>query len=555
MQFTYQYKGNSQVASDVNQSSVSFAPDSLRKPTFFVATLKQGLAFREAISALHQVVVCDMRFQPRDKSDYEQWLAQMQEQLLAEFISKGTQAKDKLERVKHELSQLNKQSSELLAPYYKAQSKYFNYLYQHDMDAWWVLDPVITVNPDEVFFECFSEDESSYGKLSCRYEVFEKITDFECGTTNIDYSQGLYEQFQQIRDYKKTQLIIDPDGFKVQTADGDSFEEKKIDLPDSWIRGFLQVSSAMTMPMVAIDLQPMDIHNICQMLRRHKERVGPRSMRFVLTPGHRVKIIFEPWGYELICRRSIYQGSTEQTVRVWGRRRIHILERLIPLADKFTLHLLGDGMPSFYIADLGDLSFTLGLSGWSANDWSKMANFDLMAARSEVDDITASSIYQALLSKWVASAEQLSKATGFDRVTVTTALAKYAQHGQVLYDLSQGLYRIRELSREPLDMSVLRFSNEREALAQRFVDAQLATLQTPSEYNGGISLHGEVLDNAVCYQSTLTIDSDFRISAASCHCHFYHQNKLRKGPCEHMIALRLLFNQSVKANKNNGIDR
>jgi len=555
MEFTYQYKGSSQVASGVNQSSVSFAPDALRKPTFFVAALKQGLAFREAISALHQVVISDMRFQPRDKGDYEQWLAQMQEQLLAEFISNGTQAKDKLEQVKHELAQLNKQSNELLAPYYKAQGQYFNYLYQHDIDAWWVLDPVITVNPDEVFFECFSEDESSYGKLSCHYDVFEKITDFECGTTNIDYSQGLYEQFQQIRDYKKTQLIIDPDGFNIQTGDAQSFEEKKIDLPDSWVRGFLQVSSAMTLPMVVIDLQPMDIHNICQMLRRHKERTGPRSMRFVLTPGQCVKIVFDPWGYELICRRSIYQGSTEQTIRVWGRRRIHILERLIPIAEKFTLHLLGDGMPSFYIADLGDLSFTLGLSGWSANDWSKMANFDLMAAREEVDDITANSIYQALLKKWVASAEQLSKDTGFDQMTVRSSLAKYAQHGQVLYDLDQDVYRVRELSREPLDMKLLRFSNQREELAQRFVDANLVTLKTYSECNDGISLDGEILDNAVCYQTALTIDSDFRISAASCHCHFYHQNKLRKGPCEHMIALRLFFNQRVNANKNKGIDR
>ncbi len=28
------------------------------------------------------------------------------------------------------------------------------YLYTKDCDAWIVLDPVITVHPDEVFFEC-----------------------------------------------------------------------------------------------------------------------------------------------------------------------------------------------------------------------------------------------------------------------------------------------------------------------------------------------------------------------------------------------------------------
>ena len=42
---------------------------------------------------------------------------------------------------------------------------YFQYLLKRDYQAWIVLDPVITVHPDQVFFECFSKDESSYGRL------------------------------------------------------------------------------------------------------------------------------------------------------------------------------------------------------------------------------------------------------------------------------------------------------------------------------------------------------------------------------------------------------
>ena len=113
-----------------------------------------------------------------------------------------------------------------------------------------MLDPVISVHPDEMFFECFSEDESSYGKLSCSHNVFTNVSDKAFGTTNIDYSDGLYEEFQKIRSYKRTTLAIDPGGFAVKTGDDEGFDEKKIDLPDSWVRGFLQVSSAMTMPMV-----------------------------------------------------------------------------------------------------------------------------------------------------------------------------------------------------------------------------------------------------------------------------------------------------------------
>ena len=111
-----------------------------------------------------------------------------------------------------------------------------------------LFDPVITVHPDEVFFECFSHDESSYGRLGAGYEVFEDIGEFACGTTNIDYSAALYDEFQKIRTYKETRFEIDPSGFDVRTTGEAEYREVKIDLPDSWVRGFLQVSSAMCCP-------------------------------------------------------------------------------------------------------------------------------------------------------------------------------------------------------------------------------------------------------------------------------------------------------------------
>jgi hypothetical protein len=65
---------------------------------------------------------------------------------------------------------------------------------------------------------------------------------------------------------------VDPSGFEVQTTAEDTFKELKIDLPDTWVRGFLQVSSAMTLPTVSFDLHPMDVHNLCFVLRRNKEK-------------------------------------------------------------------------------------------------------------------------------------------------------------------------------------------------------------------------------------------------------------------------------------------
>ena len=543
MEFKYRYVGKSQVSTQSSSTDLSFAPDSLRPPTYFVGKLKQHLAFREAISALHNVVISDMRYKPKDRSDYLEWLANEEERLLLEFTARKNDLQEKVSGIQQQLQQIAHEEHKVMKPFYKAQKSYFHYLWQKDRDAWYVLDPVITVHPDEVFFECFSEDESSYGKLSCQFNVFDHISDKAYGTTNIDYSEGLYQEFQKIRTYRETSLKIDPDGFQVQSGTDDVFEEKKIDLPDSWVRGFLQVSSAMTMPMVALNLHPMDVHNLCYCLRRRKERVGPRALRFELTPERPVKIVLEPWDQVITCARSLYQGETSRKIRVWGRRRLHILERLIPMAKSFKVYLLGNGMPSFYVADLGEMSFTLGLSGWSANDWSRMGNFDLLAPRGEVDEITLMRVYQALCETWQESCESLAKRLKLDETVVKSALAACSQQGQVLYDLASKVYRIRELCREPLPLSSLRFSNEREEKASLFVNAQLVKLTHQSTVDKGVSIQGEVLDDGNTYLTRILIDHDDRLQDAQCQCFFYRRQKLSKGPCEHMLALRLYHNR------------
>src|SRR5262249_39786163 len=157
-----------------------------------------------------------------------------------------------------------------------------------------------------------------------------------------------------------------------------------------------------------------------------------------------------PWNYEVVCPRSVYEGSEKTEVRVWGRRRIHILERLIPVARQFKVYLLGKGMPSFYLADLGDMTFTLGLSGWTTNDWSSAGNFDVLARRARGDDQTKQRVFAALKETWFEAPDSLARRLGLERSVVLGALSAYTQAGRAIWDLNKNVYRVRELSREPL---------------------------------------------------------------------------------------------------------
>jgi hypothetical protein len=538
MEFAYRYFGGTTAASDAKSTSFDFAPDTSREPTFFVGEVARHMPFREAISALHHVVVSDLRFKPKDRTAYFEWLKGHEQQMLAEALAQRGNVKAKVDELRAEMAELNKRSQALMGPFYKARQALFDFLYKKDRDAWFVLDPVITVHPDEIFFECFSLDESSYGRLSCDHDTFSQISEMSYGTTNIDYSYALFDEFQKIRSYRNTTLAIDPKGFEVQTTNEESYREDKIDLPDSWVRGFLQVSSAMAQPGHVVDLHPMDMHSILARLAARRERHGPRSLRFFLTPGEPVRVLIEPWDDTLTFRRSIYTGTTSAEIRIWGRRRLGILARALPLAKSVRLHLLGNGMPSFTVVDFGGLRFTLGLSGWTSNDWSRAGQFDLLAPRHPVDDATAGIVFDALRGRHFATAGDIAGATGLGQPIVHAALTAYTQAGRVMYDLDKGVFRLRELTREPLPMAALRFASPQEEKADRFVAARLVTIKAVGERDGKRVIDGEVLDDAKTYAPMIVLDGDDRMVEARCNCYFYGHNKMMRGPCEHMLALR-----------------
>ena len=549
MIFDYQYYGKSQVS----DSGMSFVPDASRQSTYFVGTLGDNVRFREAISALHKVVLDDQRYKPRDTTAYKEWakareMKEYQELLLEQqsddFTIRETQ--EQLDGLRAHLDNYRVPDRE----FQRAKAKYVRYLYKVNRDAWWVLDPVITVHPDSLFFECFSKDESSYGKLSCKYDVFSNISEYQEGTTNIDYSYDLYNEFQKIRDYRQTDFTVEPGGFTVETQDEEAYREVKIDLPDSWVRGFLQVSSAMALPSKKVRFSPMDIYSFCLLLRQKREKVGPRSIRFELTPGEPPVVIFDPWGTKFVCRHSVYMGDSRESIRIWGRRRIHILERLIPIAKHFDLYLLGYGLPYFFVADLGTMEFTLGLSGWSSNNFSASGNFDLLAPREEVDDVTKVLVFEELKKTWFATVDELAQNLNLDKAVVASVLSSYTQAGRVVYDLDKDVYRARELSRDPLPMEQLRFSNPQEEAAMRFVqrkaienvDISSFTFMKDEKEKEGMKVQAVLKgQSGGDFHSTLCMDEDRRIlsSHTRCSCRYFADNALRKGPCAHLLALRL----------------
>ena len=75
MQVGFAYAGRSAVVQPPGKrwQALALVPNLTRDPVAFDAPLRQPLRFREAMSALHDTVISDLRFKKRDKAAYQQW--------------------------------------------------------------------------------------------------------------------------------------------------------------------------------------------------------------------------------------------------------------------------------------------------------------------------------------------------------------------------------------------------------------------------------------------------------------------------------------------------
>ncbi len=511
------YGGASQVVSDEAGSRLALFTNRERPPVRLRGQLREPLLVREALSCLYDIVSSDFRYVHKDRTAYIAY------------------------------QRMKKNAAGLSA--WQAQQAYYEWMSRNDPLAFLVLDPVVTVHPDALLFEVFSKDEGTYAQLAIDWSAVEVEGEKICGTTNIDYSKGLFEGIQRMRSYRSTRLEIGDEevAVAVETAAGESSAiEKTIKVPDTWLRGFLQVQSAATLTATVVQIAAIDLYNVLRKLRLNadQKRKG-RGIRIELVPGEAPRLVLEPWEEVITTDAGPYTGKTPAMIRIWGRRRLLLLRRLLPFIESVELHLLGSGLPSFYVLRAGAVRLTLGLSGFTSANWAQAVAFDLLLPREAEEGVeeTLAAVLAVLSERHVASAEDLAKATKLERRLVLRALQLGCQYGQVMYDLAAGVYRHRPLLGAEIDRSRLEYRNLRERLAHDLLAAKAVKIKGENRVFGvGLEITGEVAVKADRreYRPQMTLDDDGRVRKAECTCSFYRKHKLKEGPCAHLIALRLM---------------
>ena len=540
MNLTVAYKGRSGLSSGTAGMALSFAPNLRRDRVSFVGDLRYPLRFREAVSALHAIVVSDLKYKPKDRSAYQAYLKQVREREGAILRLAFQKSRDELraEEVDPMPAGLDERFKSLREKYWSNRLSYSDYLTKNDPALWRLLvpcDPVVTVAPDVLFFECFSKDESSYGCLTVDRNSFATQDAVALGTTNVDYSLPLYEEFQRLRTYRRTRFAVDPAGFEVSTEGSVDYREEKIDLPPTWLRGFMQLQAAMSVASRRVRISREGLYNVLAYLKKNRTRKSPRAVRFELVPGQPVQLVLEPWEIRIKLHDLPYDGPVAETIRSSGRDRLLTLARLLPLVDGVDVFLLGTGLPSFWSVRMSEMRLLLGLSGWTANDWTSGggALADLAPPVEPSEDLLGD-IATAFRESPSLTFEQVCRRTGAAAPFVAAGLNRFALLGQLIHDLGAGIYRWRQILPAELSIKQVKFDSPEAEAAKNLVSAGRVNVNRDETVAGLRVIAGKVENR----DAEVVINSDGKVSRGQCNCSHWFKFKLRAGPCRHMQALR-----------------
>lgn len=515
-QVQFDYKSRSEVVAERDGSSVLLALDGGRSAASVRGALRDGALFRDALMTAVAIWQSDLRYRGRDRSDY-----------FAYLLKQGKRANAKV---------------------WEAQKQFIDAQYSDETRSEGVLDPLLTVDEGELSLEVFSRDESAYARLTLSEELFDGFSASQ-GSSFVDLSPELLERVDRLRTYVPVRLDAGP---AISTRV--KGETRAVNVPNNWLRGFLQVQSAATLPAVSCEIAPIDLYNLLFALRTRKAKKPPRGLRFELIPGAKPRLVIEPWELVLECHGEIYKGSAPKVVRTFGRQRLLQLARALPYLKSARVQLLGPGLPIFWVLDMGPAKLTVGLTGWTESSWASAASFDQLIPHADIGASLDGAALALLRTRGPQQLNALVSELRTSREEARASLQRECLRGRVLFDVATGLYRARDLFAQPVSDEVIRFGSAREERALRLLgdgksspSGEVSVTKIHEISGEGVEIHGEVIDKEArrTYAPHFTIDLEGRVSGAVCSCSTFQRAGLREGPCEHMIALRIAYGRKV----------
>ncbi|MGW3286657.1 SWIM zinc finger family protein [Streptomyces sp. NPDC001002] len=370
------------------------------------------------------------------------------------------------------------------------------------------LDPVVTGNGDRLRFESFS----GCGGVYARLDVLAPGLDggeVGHGTTNVDVNNPLREALSRIGSDDPLHLRVGPEELAVTTLGG-AVVEKKVPLPDRWLRGFAEAQVIAAGFDLRAELPAADAVRFLRALPRGGGR-GSAGPRWVVPAGGALRpttravsgAVCLPGPERLIALQRILRHAT--ALRVYG-----------PAVSG------ADATASAWEAVLPGMRLTLTLSPDASRGFSGEGGvLDALATDEAAEDAELISVLLA----WEPRVDiaDLATASGLTAERVRAALVRLGTSGRVGYDTAEAAYFHREL---PYDAERVEKHNPRLRAARGLVAA------------GAVRLDG-VLATVTAEDGHAHRVRD-EAGVLSCSCLWWAKYRGGRGPCKHALAVRMV---------------
>ncbi|MFD0566607.1 SWIM zinc finger family protein [Kitasatospora saccharophila] len=373
------------------------------------------------------------------------------------------------------------------------------------------LDPVVTADGDRLRFESFS----GCGGVHARLDVLPEGLDGAAtghGTTNVDVNAPLREALRLRTPGERLRLAVGADELAVGVG-AEELVERRVPLPQRWLKGFAETQVLTARFDRRAALPAAEAVRFLRTLPAGVSGSGRSTVRWVLPAGPGLRPTSRP-GPGAIC--------------LPGPERLSALRPLLRHATG--LHVYAPpGTPTEPTASAWELTFpggrlTLTLSPDSSRGFSGEGGLlDLLARPAgTAEDVDA----LAALLAWDPRIEpaDLAEDSGLTPDRVRSALAHLATGGQIGYDLAEAAHFHRQL---PYDSGRVADRNPRLRSARALLAADAVGPVT-----------GDLRVVAVGdHVHHVRVGADG--TALGCTCRWWARHRGGRGPCSHVLAVRM----------------
>ncbi|MER5769624.1 SWIM zinc finger family protein [Streptomyces sp. NPDC001985] len=377
----------------------------------------------------------------------------------------------------------------------------------HDPTARPLLDPVVTGNGDRLRFESFSGCCGVYARLDVLREGLDGAGTGH-GTTNVDVNNPLREALSRMTGDSPLHLRVGPGELAVTTLEG-SVVEKKVPLPERWLRGFAEAQVATAGFDLRAELPAAEAVRFLRSLPRSSSGRASRGVQWVIASGRTLRPTTRP---------------VPGAICLPGPERLGALQRVLRQATALRVYgpVVTDGVPvpAAWEVVLPGMRLTLTLSPGTTRGFSGEGGvLEALAG----DEVARDAELISVLLAWEPRIDpaDLAEQSGLPVARVRAALVRLGTAGRVGYDVADAAYFHREL---PYDADRAERHNPRLVDARRLLAA------------GAVALDGE-------FASVVSGERTYRVRQAGgtprCTCAWWSEHQGTRGPCKHALAVRM----------------